>query len=136
MLQGHGKSCPSAARDRSSRARSLDSQEEVDGVDVTSSGFPSRSVSATRVRGTSVPAPNSPSARRAGADLRPFCLRESGSGSTQAEQAQYFNMDTPYSRLLRVRCPKSCLQTHLTTPIGREKVLPYFFEAPLWPRLP
>ena len=80
-----------AARDRSLRQRSCDSQGGADGI---SSGFPSRSVSATRVRGRSVPAPNSPSAHRAGVDLRPFASSGSQApAAPQAGQAQY--MGTP-----------------------------------------
>ena len=82
------------AQDRSPRGRSRDSQSGVDGI---SSGFPSRSasVSATRVRGRSVPAPNSPSAHRAGADLRLFASGSQAPAAPQAGQAQYFSMGTP-----------------------------------------
>ena len=74
-------------------ARSRDpSQSGADGI---SSGFPSRSASATRVRGRSVPAPNSPSAHRAGVDLRPLASRSQAPAAPQAGQAQYFNMGTP-----------------------------------------
>ena len=83
-----------AARDRSPRERSRDSQSGVDGI---SSGFPSRSASvfATRVRGRSVPAPNSPSAHRAGVDLRPFASGSQAPAAPQAGQAKYFNMGAP-----------------------------------------
>ena len=81
-----------ATRDRSPRGRSRDSQSGVDGI---SSGFPSRSASATRVRGRSVPAPNSPSAHRAGVDLRPFASGSQAPAAPQAGQAQYFHMGTP-----------------------------------------
>ena len=82
-----------AARDRSPRGRSRDpSQSGADGI---SSGFPSRSASSTRVRGRSVPAPNSPSAHRAGVDLRPLASGSQAPAAPQAGQAQYFHMGTP-----------------------------------------
>ena len=65
------------------------------GVDGKSSGFPSRSASATRVRGRSVPTPNSPLTYRVGVDLRPFALGSQAPAAPQAEQAQYFHMGTP-----------------------------------------